>query len=185
MLVKNLLITPLLTAGLASASIAPKLITFELLALAPGTEIHFSGFQAATSNIVINLAEQNAVCRTESDNLATFSLVGGNLFLYQQPKLLQQLYVDRSAGGQGKLGYTTNPQPSPPRSERTGWRVELNGNLTFRGAGFIACPAGTADGPWTVWVDVGTSQPGGGVGCVPLTARTITTVSPNSCQYTE
>ncbi|KPM39030.1 hypothetical protein AK830_g7530 [Neonectria ditissima] len=185
MLPKNLLLTPLIAAGLASASITPKSITFELLALAPGTEVHFSGFQAATSSLVLNLEDQNATCKTTSDNLATFSLVGGNLFLYQSPRLLQQLYVDRSAAGQGQLGYTTSPNPSPARSERTGWRIELNGNVTFRGAGFIACPSAAEDGPWTLWVDVGTSQPGGGAGCLPLAARAIITSKPNSCQYSE
>ncbi|KAH7129126.1 hypothetical protein EDB81DRAFT_846063 [Dactylonectria macrodidyma] len=184
MLAKNLLFTPLITVGLASAAITPLQYSFELLAVAPTTDIHFQGFQAADSRIQLRLDDQEAVCRTESDNLATFSLVAGSLWLYQKPKLLQQLYVDRSAAGGGRLRYTASPQESPARVEKGGWRLDSKGNLRFRNSGFIACPGTDEDGPWTIWVDVGTPQPGGGTGCVALDAHEIPISNPNSCQYT-
>ncbi|KAH7140248.1 hypothetical protein B0J13DRAFT_637659 [Dactylonectria estremocensis] len=185
MLAKNFLFAPLFAVSITSAATIPLQYNFELLTVAPTTEIHFSGFQAASGRIALDLEDQDAVCGTESDNLATFSLVAGSLWLYQKPKLLQQLYVDRSAAGQGRLGYTTSPQESPARVEKTGWRLDSRGNLRFRNSGFIACPGTTEDGPWTIWVDVGTDQPGGGTGCVPLEARTITLANPNSCEYTD
>ncbi|KAK7431847.1 hypothetical protein QQZ08_001465 [Neonectria magnoliae] len=189
MLVKKHLLTPLIAAGLASADSARKSITFELLTLSPGNDIHFSGFQAATSSIVL----KSAVCQAEPDNLATFSFADGDLFLYQTPKILKQLYVDSSVAGQGKLKYISSSQTSQglsgrkasdrkgsdhkasdhKASDRKPWKIDSSDNLTYKGAGLIACPSSTGDGSWTVWVDVGISQPGNGEGCVELTARTI------------
>ncbi|KAK7425115.1 hypothetical protein QQX98_000029 [Neonectria punicea] len=189
MLIKKPLLIPLIAAGLASADSARKSITFELLSLSPGNDIHFSGFQAATSSIVL----KPAVCPADPDNLATFSFVDGDLFLYETPKILKQLSVDSSKAGQGKLKYTASSQTSlglsgrkasdrkgsdrkgsdHKASDRKPWKIDSSGNLTYKGAGFIACPSSTGDGSWTVWIDVGISQPGNGEGCVELTARTI------------
>ncbi|KAH6989112.1 hypothetical protein AUP68_04443 [Ilyonectria robusta] len=182
MQIKNILLTPLVAAGLVSAAPATS-NTFEVLALRPATGIHFTGFQASNNNIMLKMSQQGATCKTATDNLATFKLVDGNLFLYHEGSTPQQLFVDRSGMGQGKLGYTTNVKDIPARWERKGWAVDSNGDLKFSGSGFIACPVG--DGTWSVWVNAGVSQPGGGQGCLTLTARPIKINKPNSCTYTQ
>ncbi|KAF7554620.1 hypothetical protein G7Z17_g2769 [Cylindrodendrum hubeiense] len=182
MQIKNILLSPLVAAGLVSA--APITSgTFEVLALRPATGIHFTGFQAAHNNIQLKLANQGATCKTATDNLATFKLVDGNLFLYHEGTTPQQLFVDRSGMGQGKLGYTTNVNEIPARWERKGWVVDNNGDLKFGTSGFIACPS--SSGSWSVWVNAGNSQPGGNSGCLTLTARPIKLNKPNSCTYTQ
>lgn len=176
--------TTLLAAGLVSAADPSKATTFEVLSLRSASQIHFSYFQAAKSTILLNLPNQKATCTAKSDNLATFKLVNGNLYLYHEPKTPQQLYVDRSKNGQGRLAYTANVSTAPSRWERKGWKIDENGNLNFNGAGFIACPNGV-DGSWVIWVNAGVSQPGDGKECLGLIARTTNVKKPNSCKYTQ
>ncbi|KAM5354451.1 hypothetical protein ACJ41O_001100 [Fusarium nematophilum] len=185
MQIKALLLAPLVAAGVVSA--APQKSTqFEALALRSASPIHFEGIQAAKSFISLNLAKQGASCDRKSDNQATFNLVGDELFLYRKSATPQQLWVDRSGMGQGVLGYTTGAQPAPRNAERKGWKIDKNGDLTFNGAGFIACPnSSKAGGSWSVWVSAGVKQPGGNKGCLGFTARTVKTTKPNSCLYTQ
>ncbi|KPM37613.1 hypothetical protein AK830_g8970 [Neonectria ditissima] len=180
---KNLLLT-LFAAGLVSATNPEKTTTFEVLSLRSASQIHFAYFQAAKSKILLNLLDQKAACASESDNAATFKLTNGNLYLYHEPKTPQQLYVDRSKTGQGRLRYTTDGSTAPGRWERRGWKIDAYGNLSFNGDGFVACPNGI-DGSWVIWVNVGVSQPGGGKGCLGLIARTSNVEEPNSCKYTQ
>ncbi|KAH7171259.1 hypothetical protein EDB81DRAFT_778066 [Dactylonectria macrodidyma] len=182
MQIKNLLLAPLVAAGVVSAAPAST-NTFEVLSLRSASGIHFTGFQASNNNIRLKQATQGATCKSPTDNLATFKLVDGNLFLYHEGTTPQQLFVDRSGMGQGKLGYTTNVKEIPTRWERTGWAVDGNGDLKFKGVGFLACPSG--DGSWNVWMNAGFSQPGGSSGCLSLTARAIKIGKPNSCTYTQ
>ena len=86
--------------------------------------------------------------------------------------------------GQGKLGYTTGAQPGPRNGERETFAVDDNDNLTFNGAGFIACP-NAIDGAWSVWVNAGVANPGGNKDCLGFTARAVENEDPNSCVYTQ
>ncbi|RSL69687.1 hypothetical protein CEP54_002238 [Fusarium duplospermum] len=183
MQIKTLLLTPLLAAGIVSAAPQQPTNTFELLALRNGSPIHFSGVQASESRLTLKKAKQGASCTAgPADNHAIFELIGENLFLYDKPRR-QQMWVDRSGMGQGILGYTTGAQPLGKNFEQTGWKVDKNGNLNFKGSGLIACPSSQKNGPWSIWVSVGINQPGGNKGCVPFTARAIKNSKPTGCEY--
>ncbi|KAI0098017.1 hypothetical protein GGR51DRAFT_539020 [Nemania sp. FL0031] len=163
---------------------------FGLLALRSASPIHFAEFSAALSSIFLNLPAQNATCDNGSTpttaDSATFTLSeDGALYLYAASATPQQLYVDRSGMGQGKLGYTTGAQPAPRNGERTAFAIDEYGDLSFNGAGFIACP-NSIDGAWSVWVDAGVANPAGNSGCLGLSARTVKIAdTPNSCLYTQ
>lgn len=100
MQIKAILLTPLVAVGLVSAA-PSKPYNFEIMSLRSASPIHFAGVQAAQSNIFLKLPHQNASCDHKSDNLATFSLVDGELHLYRKSATPQILYVDRS--GMGRL----------------------------------------------------------------------------------
>lgn len=182
MQIKAILFAPLVAAGFASAA-PSKQYNFEAIALRSASPIHFAGVQASQNGIFLNLAKQKATCDRKSDNLATFSLVDGQLSLYRKSATPQTLFVDRSGMGQGVLGYTTGAQSTPRNGERKGWKVDKYGDLSFNGSGFIACP--NEKGSWSVWVSAGVDQPGGNKGCLPFVVRTVKTDKPNSCLYTE
>ncbi|RSL93364.1 hypothetical protein CDV31_014746 [Fusarium ambrosium] len=157
--------------------------TFELLALRNGSPIHFSGVQASESRLTLKKAKQGASCTAgPADNHAIFELLGENLYLYDKPRR-QQMWVDRSGMGQGILGYSTGAQSLGKNFEQTGWKVDKNGNLNFKGSGLIACPSSQKNGPWSIWVSAGVNQPGGNKGCVPFTARVIKNSKPTGCEY--
>ncbi|KAK5637522.1 hypothetical protein RRF57_013237 [Xylaria bambusicola] len=162
---------------------------FGLMSLRSASPIHFGQFQAALSSIFLFLPSQNATCddgqKPTNPNYATFALSeDGGLYLYANSATPQQLFVDRSGMGQGKLGYTTGAQPAPRNSERTAFSIDEYGDLSFNGAGFIACP-NSIDGAWTIWVDAGFANPGGNSDCLGLAARTVKIEEgANSCSYT-
>ncbi|KAI1121216.1 hypothetical protein F5Y10DRAFT_105599 [Nemania abortiva] len=163
---------------------------FGILALRSASPIHFAQFSAALSSIFLNLPSQNATCDdgtnpTTADS-ATFTLSeDGGLYLYAASATPQQLFVDRSGMGQGKLGYTTGAQPAPRNGERTAFSIDEYGDLSFNGAGFIACP-NSIDGAWSVWVDAGVANPAGNSGCLGLSARTVKIAgTADSCLYTQ
>ncbi|KAJ3458952.1 hypothetical protein MRS44_013061 [Fusarium solani] len=183
MQIKALLFAPLVATGLVSAVPSSKATNFELLALRSASDIHFSPVQAALNHLFLHLPHQKATCDAKPDNHATFSLVDGELYLYRKSGMRQKLYVDRSGMGQGILGYTTGNEPGPRNGERKGWKINKYGDLTFDGAGFIACTDSTK-GSWSVGISIGLSNPGGNEHCLGFTARTITTRKPNSCKYT-
>ncbi|KAF4950913.1 hypothetical protein FSARC_13049 [Fusarium sarcochroum] len=185
MQVKAILLTPLLAAGIVSA--APQKSTkFEALALRSASEIHFAGLQATKSHLSLNVKSQGASCDAgKKENQATFNLVDGELYLYKTDNPPQQLYVDRSGMGQGIIGYTTGAEPAPKNAERKGWKIDKDGNLTFGGNGFIACPnSKKSGGSYSVWASAGVSNPGGNKNCLGFSARTAEIKKPVGCLYT-
>ncbi|KAI1825051.1 hypothetical protein F4861DRAFT_503787 [Xylaria intraflava] len=163
---------------------------FGVIMLRSGSDIHFQPWQAALSSIFAFLPSQNATCNdgTEPTNpsYATFVLSrDGGLYLYTTHGPTQQLYADRSGMGQGKFGYTTGDKHGPRYGERTKFSLDKNDDLTFNGAGFLACP-NSIDGAWSIWVDVGNPHPGGNTDCLGFIARAVGARSPaDSCTYTQ
>ncbi|TQN66898.1 Cell wall protein phiA [Colletotrichum shisoi] len=160
---------------------------FQLMALHSASLVHFR-FQAARSSIFLKLPSQNATCDdgkapVADAEAATFYLSDdGGLHLYGPSNTPQQLYADRSGMGQGKLGYTTGARPAPRNGDRTGWAVDQYGDLTFDGAGFLACP-GSIENSWSIWVSSGAANPGGYTGCLAVSARAVAVEEPSSCVY--
>ncbi|KAI1311995.1 hypothetical protein F5Y03DRAFT_261855 [Xylaria venustula] len=181
--------SPTTSASPTSTVIAPN-EPFGVMSLRSASPIHFAQFDAALNSIFLYLPSQNATCddgtKSTTADSATFSLSeDGSLYLYSTSNPPQQLFVDRSGMGQGKLGYTTGAQPGPRNGERTSFAIDDYGYLSFNGAGFLACP-NSIGGAWSVWVDVGIANPGGNSDCLGLGALAVKiTDSPNSCTYTE
>ncbi|KAH8158763.1 hypothetical protein CIB48_g9484 [Xylaria polymorpha] len=181
-----------LFAGTAMASPAESSTTaiapsdaFGIMALRSASTIHFASLQAAHDSIFLQLPSQNATCEPTTPDYATFTLSeDGSLYLYRTSGPLQQLFVDRSGLGQGQLGYTTGDQSPPRNAERTKFVIDEAGDLTFNGAGFLACP-NSIDGAWSVWVNAGVSGPGGNSDCLGFSARTAKDDNANSCEYTK
>jgi hypothetical protein len=76
---------------------------FHLMSLRSASPIHFGSFSAAQSSIFINYpqGEQGATCNGDAQGTATFSLKGGELFLYSgDAENQQQVFVDRSGMGE-------------------------------------------------------------------------------------
>lgn len=92
------------TAAPAQHQAGSDVKAFHLMSLRSASPIHFGSFSAAQSNIFINYpqGEQGATCDGDAQGIATFSLKGGELFLYSgDEKNQQQVFVDRS--GMGKF----------------------------------------------------------------------------------
>ncbi len=81
------------------------------------------------------------------------------------------------------MGYTTGAQPTPRNGKRTGFEVDETGRLKFDGADFQACPAGTGDGSYTVWL-AGVEKPASIEGCISIALNTVETSNPVGCAYT-
>ncbi|PHH83742.1 hypothetical protein CDD82_3816 [Ophiocordyceps australis] len=159
--------------------------TFGIMSLHSASPIHFGQFSAANGNLYIYLANQNATCDRPNVQWATFYIKDGSMYLYSKDKPVQEIYVDRSGMGQGKTGYTTGTYiPAPRNSERKTWTIDQTGDLTFNGAGLLACPS-TTDNSWSIWVLSGVSPPAGLKGCLGMVARTINITDPASCEYTK
>ncbi|KAH7349807.1 hypothetical protein B0T11DRAFT_321635 [Plectosphaerella cucumerina] len=156
---------------------------FTIQALRSASDIHFAPFSAAQNSLFLRLPDQKASCDKET-NSATFYIQDGGLYLYAASATPQQIYVDRSGMGQGKVGYTTGAEPAPRNGERTGWVIDDAGNLTLDGAGFLACP-GSIDDAWSIWVSAGVEKPAGQEGCLGFSARTVEADEPISCLYTQ
>lgn len=158
---------------------------FTLRAIRSGSAIQNSALSAAHSSIFVNLPSQNSSCDADIvQTYATFTINNGELDLYTTFGPAQKLYVDRSGMGQGKLGYTTDPEIAPTNSERTGWAIR-DGYLYFGDAGLIACPD-SIDKSWSVWVSVGLENPAGNVDCIPF-APSVSEVPQGTqvgCSYT-
>ncbi|KAJ4317221.1 hypothetical protein N0V84_007440 [Fusarium piperis] len=184
---KTLLALPVLS-GLAAAAPAADAAKapgpFQVLALRSGSDIHFATVNAAKSSLFLKLPNSSAACDSNSDSSATFSLTkDGELYLYSTDNPPQQVFVDRSGMGQGKIGYTTGAQLPPKNGELKGWSIDEDGNLSLKGAGLLACP-NSAEGAWSVWVSTGVANPGGNEGCVEFSARTTEVEKPISRTYT-
>ncbi|KND92155.1 hypothetical protein TOPH_03119 [Tolypocladium ophioglossoides CBS 100239] len=158
--------------------------TFNLMALRSASPIHFAPVSAARSSIFLNLKDQGAECKGDSYNRATFYLKDGGLFLYSKGGKRQQIFVDRSGMGQGKMGYLTDNTYPPPHFELTGWTIDKYEDLNFKGISLLACPGSFQDA-WSVWVVTDNLTPGGNKGCLGIISRTISITKPVSCEYSQ
>ncbi|KAM0343422.1 hypothetical protein ACHAPU_008603 [Fusarium lateritium] len=189
MQVKTLLLAPLVAAGVSAApkKADPVSKIFQGLSLRSASDIHFTYLQAAQEGFSLKLKDQKASCdRGVKENQATLHLDGDELFLYKTDNPPQQVYVDRSGMGQGRLGYTTGAQPIPRNGEQKGWAIDKSGNLQFDGVSFIACPSNEKkpSEPWSVWVSAGVANPAGNKGCLGFNVRAAEVKKPVGCLYT-
>ncbi|KAJ5087112.1 hypothetical protein NUU61_008419 [Penicillium alfredii] len=182
MQLKNIILTPLVAAT-ASGFPAAQSNTFGLVAIHSGSGVQNSGFNAAKSSIFTGLPSQNASCARPKEQDATFYINDGALYLYDQSATPQEIFVDRSGMGQGKIGYTTGAQPTPKNSERKGWAIKED-HIQFAGNDLIACP-NSIDGAWSIWASAGVANPAGNKDCVGIAARVEKTSNPNGCLYTQ
>ncbi|KAJ5374436.1 hypothetical protein N7517_006442 [Penicillium concentricum] len=182
MQLKNLAIAASVSA-VASAAPSTQSKTFGIVAIHSGSAVQYSAFNAAQSSIFAGLPNQGASCARPKEQQATFYILDGGLYLYDQSATPQQIYVDRSGMGQGKIGYTTGAQPAPKNAERKGW-TQKDGHLQFAGNDLIACP-NSIDGAWSIWASAGVSNPAGNSDCVGIAARVVETSKPNGCSYTQ
>ncbi|KFZ06597.1 hypothetical protein V501_07263 [Pseudogymnoascus sp. VKM F-4519 (FW-2642)] len=173
-----------LSAAVASLAGAGSALAtaFELMALRPDSPIHLAPFSAAQSNLFLHLPHQNASCEGEHPNRATFYIKHGSLFLYSKDGETQEIFVDRSGMGQGKMGYLTNSPYVPPHFELENWQINSTGDLSFNGRTLIACPH-SIDRAWSLWVDTSNPTPGGNKGCLPIRTRAIPVNDPIRCDY--
>ncbi|KAK2589603.1 hypothetical protein QQS21_012720 [Conoideocrella luteorostrata] len=153
---------------------------FDVMALRSASPIHFASLSAAKSSLFLNLPKQDAQCKGEN-NRAVLYLQGSKLFLYSDGDKLQQVFVDRSGMGQGKIGYIDSDSQPPRNSELEGWSINGDGNLVFDNKILQACP-NSIDGAWAVWTtDV--AEPAGNKGCLGFSPRTLPNDKPVSCVY--
>ncbi|CAI7643486.1 unnamed protein product [Penicillium glandicola] len=178
---KNLALAASVSA-VASAAPSAQSTTFGLVAIHSGSAVQNVAFNAAKSSIFAGLPSQGASCARADEQQATFYLSDGALYLYDTSATPQEIYVDASGMGQGKIGYTTGAEPAPTNSQRTGW-TQVDGTLQFGGNDLIACP-NSIDGAWSIWASAGVANPAGNSDCVSITARVEETTTPNGCSYT-
>ncbi|KAG0160807.1 hypothetical protein PDIDSM_8337 [Penicillium digitatum] len=181
MQLKNLAIAASVSA-VVSAAPSTQSKTFGVVAIHSGSGVQYSAFNAAESSIFAGLPNQGASCVCPEEQQATFYIYDGALYLYDHSATPQEIYVDRSGMGQGRIGYTTGAQPAPQNSERKGW-TEKDGHLQFAGNDLIACP-NSIGGAWSIWASAGVANPAGNADCVGIAARVVETTNPNGCSYT-
>ncbi|KAL1646599.1 hypothetical protein SLS58_003185 [Diplodia intermedia] len=166
----------LAAAGAASAAPAATDKYFGAVAIHSGTAIHNSGVSASQNSLWLDHA-QDASCDKPNTDFATFYIQDGAAYLYAASATPQQLYIDRSGMGRGKIGYTTGAEPTPKNAERTGFAVNKNGHLTFDGSdGFYACPSGESYGIW---------QQAFSADCIAFAFSAQYTSSPVGCSYSQ
>lgn len=179
-------------AGTASASALPSNAQqipphaqFGLSAINPDSPVNNLAFNAARSSLFVGLPSQNASCSWPDEKFATFYLKDGGLYLYsgEGSGTTQRVFVDRSGMGQGKIGYLTNTSSKPKYAELTGWAINGEENLQFKGADLQACPK-SIDGAWSIWA-AGFQNPGQNENCVSITAQVGVRRIPNKCVYTK
>lgn len=195
------------SAAPAGASCPAPARKFGIMALRSASAIHFAQVGASQSKMVLHLPENklDAQCtdgKARAD--AIFYIQDGQLFLFGGKDKVQQFFTDRSGMGehanalvsmmmvllipktgigQGVLQYFNKGETGlGSKFELKGWAVDANDNLTFNGAGLLACPS-TTDASWYIWVSAGIDKPAGQEGCLGFNARTITTVDPVKCTY--
>ncbi|GJP93560.1 hypothetical protein CBS63078_3808 [Aspergillus niger] len=182
MQLKNLIFAAATAAALPATDAATN-EPFGVISIHSGSGVQYAPFNAALGSIFAGLKSQNASCSNPQDQTATFFLDDGALYLYDQSATPQELYVDRSGMGQGKIGYTTGAQPAPKNGERKGWSIDANNHLQFGGKDLIACP-NSIEGAWSIWADAGVAKPGYNEGCEGIAARVEVSKNPNVCSYT-
>ncbi|KHO00756.1 uncharacterized protein MAM_01534 [Metarhizium album ARSEF 1941] len=153
---------------------------FDIMALRSASPIHFAPLSAAQGSLFLNLRHQGATCKG-ANNRATFYLDESKLFLYSDGDVVQQVYVDRSGMGQGKIGYITGDARAPRNAEFDGWSIDPAGNLVFHNNILQACP-GSIDDSWSVWLTE-VINPGGNTGCLGFSPRSLPIDKPVSCVY--
>ncbi|KAL3457159.1 hypothetical protein BJX64DRAFT_280830 [Aspergillus heterothallicus] len=154
--------------------------TFGLVAIHSGEGVQYAGFNAALRSIFAGLSSQNATCDGTDDGYASFYIKDGALFLYGPNN--QQVFVDRSGMGQGKIGYTVGDESGPRNGERTGWAINGDNHLQFAGNDLIACP-NSIGGAYSIWASAGVANPGGNSDCVGIAARVEKEADATSCTY--
>ncbi|KAI9034840.1 uncharacterized protein KD926_005322 [Aspergillus affinis] len=148
--------------------------TFDIIAIHSSSGVQnaaFNAVNAAKNSLFAGLSDQGASCARPKEQSATFYIQDGALYLYDISATSQEIYVDRSDMGQGKIGYTTGAQPTPRNVEREGWAIK-DSHLEFDGSSLIACP-NSIDGTWSIWASAGVQNPGGNKDCVGVAARVI------------
>ncbi|KAE8137843.1 hypothetical protein BDV38DRAFT_246276 [Aspergillus pseudotamarii] len=158
------------TAAAAPAADAPKY--FGVIAIKSGSAVQNSAFSAAQGSLIAGLQNKGSSCPETS-----FYINDGVLNIYDNTARPQEVYVDRSGMGQGKIGYTVGAQPTPKNAERKGWSIQ-DGHLLFDGSSPIACPG--ADG-YSIWASSGVANPGGNKDCVGIAAHVVETKEPQPC----
>ncbi|KAF5572529.1 cell wall protein [Fusarium pseudoanthophilum] len=183
--------TTIVAAGMASAA-SDKIVEvteYNAVALHGNKETINAALQASNSRFALKLKNQHAACdRGLTENKVTFDInKDGELSLNTWGNNPQVAYVDRSGMGQGILAYATYGDKGfnyPKNAETKGWKVAKNGDLTFGGKGFLACPnSKKAGGSYTLWADVGIKNPGGNKNCQAITVRATKDKNPVSCVY--
>jgi hypothetical protein len=158
---------------------------FNMVSIRSGSNLQYSPFMAKDGGLVLNAKDQGASCSNgaQQEKYATFFLKDGELNLYTPSNVTQKLFTDRSGMGQGILQYSTQPGGYMPtrNSETKGWAVDQVGDLTFDGAGMLACPS--SGGAYSVWVSTGSVSPGGNSNCTGINVRTAVAPSPVACTY--
>ncbi|KAL1630427.1 hypothetical protein SLS56_004955 [Neofusicoccum ribis] len=167
----------LAAAGAANAAAVATDKYFGGVAIHSGSAIQNAGVSASKNSLWLAHA-QDASCDAES-NFATFYLADGAAYLYAASATPQQLYVDRSGMGRGKIGYTTGAEPTPKNAERTGFAVDDQGHLTFDGSSFYACPSGLEDGSYGIWQQKFADD------CIAFAFRAQYTDAPVGCLYSQ
>ncbi|OGE49553.1 hypothetical protein PENARI_c021G03662 [Penicillium arizonense] len=182
MQLKNVVLAASVSAAVSAAPSAESNKTFGVIAIHSGSGVQNAAFDASQSSIFAGLANPGASCARPKEQDATFYIKDGALYLYDKSATPQEIYVDASGMGQGKIGYTTGAQPAPKNSQRKGWAVK-DGHLQFSGKDLIACP-NSIDGAWSIWASAGIDNPAGNENCVSIAARVMETSNPNGCKYT-
>ncbi|EEP77569.1 hypothetical protein UREG_02418 [Uncinocarpus reesii 1704] len=155
---------------------------FGVVAIHAGSGVHNQAFNAALRSLFAGLPDQNAQCKRSNEKFATFYLKDGALFLYT-PKSAekQQIFVDRSGMGMGKIGYLTGDEGKPRYAELTGWSINGDNHLQFAGSDLVACP-NSLNGSWSIWAS-GFKTPGHNQNCIDIASRVEYTKDPNPCVY--
>ncbi|KAL4875106.1 hypothetical protein BJY04DRAFT_202613 [Aspergillus karnatakaensis] len=156
--------------------------TFGLVAIRSGDAVQYAGFNAALNSIFARLPSQNATCDGTDDGYASFYIKDEALYLYGPTETPQQIFVDRSGMGQGKIGYTTGDASGPRNGERTGWAINEDNHLQFDGSDLIACP-NSINGAYSIWASAGVANPAGNSDCVGIAARVEKDTTPVRCTY--
>lgn len=183
---KNLILTPLVAAGIASAAPNPDVKVFQAVALRSASPIHHTYLQASENGFALKLKDQGASCdKGAKEDAATFSLntKTGEMLLYSRSNPRQQAFTDRSGMGQGLMGYRTGAQPLCTRCEQDKWAITKDGELQYDGKKFRACPQ--EDGSYSVWVSAGVDNPAGNKDCVSVSFTTSKVTKPVGCLYSQ
>ncbi|SPJ73906.1 related to cell wall protein PhiA [Fusarium torulosum] len=183
---KNLILTPLVAAGIASAAPNPDVEVFQAIALRSASPVHHTYLQASKNSLFLKLKDQGASCdRGVKADAATFSInkKTGEVLLYSSSNPRQQLFTDRSGMGQGVLQYRTGAQPLCTRCEQDKWAINKDGQLQYDGKDFRACPL--EDGSYSVWISAGVDNPAGNKDCIPFTLTASEVDEPVGCLYTQ